>query len=230
LHDITSVLRRRAANVRLVVVPAAVQGASAPEELCRALDRVNRWGGADLVIIGRGGGAHEDLWAFNDERVARAVAACRVPTISAVGHEIDISICDLVADYRAATPSAAAEAATRSQDELRGELARLSSRITSSTRSVVRSSADRLRHLARDLAAASSDHVLSRRTQLETIAGRLHVLSPLATLARGYAVARGTDGTTLDSIAAFRDRMSFELVVRDGVVPAKVSGARRGSP
>jgi exodeoxyribonuclease VII large subunit len=94
----------------------------------------------------------------------------------------------------------------------------------------VRSSADRLRHLARDLAAASSDHVLSRRTQLETIAGRLHVLSPLATLARGYAVARGTDGTTLDSIAAFRDRMSFELVVRDGVVPAKVSGARRGSP
>jgi exodeoxyribonuclease VII large subunit len=230
LHDITSVLRRRAANVRLVVVPAAVQGASAPEELCRALDRVNRWGGADLVIIGRGGGALEDLWAFNDERVARAVAACRVPTISAVGHEIDISICDLVADYRAATPSAAAEAATRSQDELRGELARLSSRITSSTRSVVRSSADRLRHLARDLAAASSDHVLSRRTQLETIAGRLHVLSPLATLARGYAVARGTDGTTLDSIAAFRDRMSFELVVRDGVVPAKVSGARRGSP
>jgi exodeoxyribonuclease VII large subunit len=230
LHDITSVLRRRAANVRLVVVPAAVQGASAPEELCRALDRVNRWGGADLVIIGRGGGAHEDLWAFNDERVARAVAACRVPTISAVGHEIDISICVLVADYRAATPSAAAEAATRSQDELRGELARLSSRITSSTRSVVRSSADRLRHLARDLAAASSDHVLSRRTQLETIAGRLHVLSPLATLARGYAVARGTDGTTLDSIAAFRDRMSFELVVRDGVVPAKVSGARRGSP
>jgi len=229
LHDITSVLRRRAANVQLVVVPAAVQGASAPEELCRALDRVNRWGGADLVIIGRGGGAHEDLWAFNDERVARAVAACRVPTISAVGHEIDISICDLVADYRAATPSAAAEAATRSQDELRGELARLSSRITSSTRSVVRSSADRLRHLARDLAAASSDHVLSRRTQLETIAGRLHVLSPLATLARGYAVARGADGSTLDSIAAFRDRMPFELVVRDGVVPAKVSGARRAS-
>jgi len=100
LHDIKAVIRRRAANVRLVVVAAAVQGNSAPEELCFALDQVNRWGGADLVIIGRGGGAHEDLWAFNDERVARAVAACRVPTISAVGHEIDISICDLVADYR----------------------------------------------------------------------------------------------------------------------------------
>jgi len=86
-----------------------------------------------------------------------------------------------------------------------------------------------LRHLARDVAAASNEHISSRRTQLETIAGRLHALSPLATLARGYAVARGEDGTTLDSIAAFRDRMPFELVVRDGVVPAKVSGPRRES-
>jgi len=229
LHDISAVLRRRSANVRLVVVPAAVQGASAPEELCFALDQVNRWGGADVVIIGRGGGAHEDLWAFNDERVARAVAACRVPTISAVGHEIDISICDLVADVRAATPSAAAEAATRSQAELRGELAQLSSRISSAARAVVRASADRLRHLARDVAAASSDHVASRRAQLETVAGRLHVLSPLATLARGYAVARGEDGSTLDSVAAFRDRMSFELVVHDGVVPAKVTRPRKES-
>ena len=108
LHDIVAVVRRRGANVRLVVVPAAVQGDSAPEELCYALDQVNRWGGADLVIVGRGGGAREDLWAFNDERVARAVAACRVPTISAVGHEVDVSICDLVADHRSATPSAAA--------------------------------------------------------------------------------------------------------------------------
>jgi exodeoxyribonuclease VII large subunit len=229
LHDIKAVIRRRAANVRLVVVAAAVQGNSAPEELCFALDQVNRWGGADLVIIGRGGGAHEDLWAFNDERVARAVAACRVPTISAVGHEIDISICDLVADYRAPTPSAAAETATHSRQELQRELAKLSSHIAASTRAVVRSSADRLRHLARDVAAASNEHVASRRTQLETIAGRLHALSPLATLARGYAVARDEDGTTLDSVAAFRDRMPFELVVRDGVVPAKVSGPRRGS-
>jgi len=229
LHDIKAVIRRRAANVRLVVVAAAVQGNSAPEELCFALDQVNRWGGADLVIIGRGGGAHEDLWAFNDERVARAIAACRVPTISAVGHEIDISICDLVADYRAPTPSAAAETATHSRQELQRELAKLSSHIAASTRAVVRSSADRLRHLARDVAAASNEHIASRRTQLETIAGRLHALSPLATLARGYAVARGEDGTTLDSIAAFRDRMPFELVVRDGVVPAKVSGPRRES-
>ena len=118
MHDIIAVLRRRAPSLRVVVVAAAVQGDSAPEEICFALDQLNRWGGADLVIVGRGGGAREDLSAFNHEQVARAVAACHAPTISAVGHEIDLSICDLVADHRAPTPSAAAEAATASLLEL----------------------------------------------------------------------------------------------------------------
>ena len=118
LRDVIAVLRRRAPGVELIVVHAAVQGASAPLELCRAMDRVVRWGGAELVIIGRGGGSREDLWAFNDERVARAVANCPVPTISAVGHEVDMSLCDLVADRRAPTPSAAAEAAVTSREEI----------------------------------------------------------------------------------------------------------------
>src|SRR6185369_4077220 len=115
---VVAVLRRRAPGVELVVVHASVQGDAAPQELCRALARVARWGQAELVIIGRGGGSREDLWAFNDERVARALAACPVPTISAVGHEVDITLCDLVADHRAPTPSAAAEAAVLSRDEL----------------------------------------------------------------------------------------------------------------
>ncbi len=227
LHDIVSVVRRRGADVRLVVVPAAVQGASAPEELCFALDQVNRWGAADLVIVGRGGGAREDLWAFNDERVARAVAACQVPTISAVGHEVDISICDLVADCRAATPSAAAELATRSRDDMRSELGQLSARMASATRALLRARADQLRHLTRDVADASREQVVSRRTQIEAAAARLHALSPVATLSRGYAVARGHDGKTLDSVASFEDDMPFELIVRDGVVPARVDGPRR---
>src|SRR4030095_5813969 len=104
------------------LVPTAVQGDAAPESLCFALDQVARWGDADVVIIGRGGGSREDLWAFNDERVARAIAACPIPTISAVGHETDISISDLVADFRAATPSAAAEAVVRDDAELSSEL------------------------------------------------------------------------------------------------------------
>jgi exodeoxyribonuclease VII large subunit len=222
LHDIIAVLRRRAANVRLVVVPAKVQGDGAVLELCAALDRVNRWGKADLVIVGRGGGGREDLWAFNDERVARAVAACDVPTISAVGHEVDISICDLVADMRAPTPSAAAEAATRSRTELQNELRKVSLRMAAAARAHVRGHADELRHIERDVTAASAELVQRRRGQIQDVAGRLNALSPLATLARGFAVARDEQGATLSDTAAFRDDMPFELVVRDGVVPARV--------
>jgi exodeoxyribonuclease VII large subunit len=175
------------------------------------------------VIIGRGGGGREDLWAFNDERVARAVAACDVPTISAVGHEVDISICDLVADMRAPTPSAAAEAATRSRAELQNELRKVSLRMGSASRALVRHHADELRHVERDVSAASSELVQRRRAGLQDVAGRLNALSPLATLARGYAVARDEHGATLSDALAFREDMPFELVVRDGVVPARVS-------
>ena len=223
LHDIIAVLRRRGAE------RARRRGR---RRRCRATSRrtssaarsisVNRWGGADLVIVGRGGGSREDLWAFNDERVARAVAACHVPTISAVGHEIDISICDLVADHRAPTPSAAAEAATPSLLELRGELRKLALRVsaaTRSTRALAGRSAASPRSRPRPRRLDHSCRV--RQTALETIAGRLNALSPLATLARGYAVARGRDGATLGSAAAFHDGMAFDLIVRDGVVPAR---------
>jgi exodeoxyribonuclease VII large subunit len=229
MHDIIAVLRRRAPSLRVVVVAAAVQGDSAPEEICFALDQLNRWGGADLVIVGRGGGAREDLSAFNHEQVARAVAACHAPTISAVGHEIDLSICDLVADHRAPTPSAAAEAATASLLELHGELRKLGLRVSAATRSTVRSQADRLRHLGRDLSASAHSQLSVRQTALESVAGRLNALSPLATLSRGYSVARGHDGTTLGSAAAFHDGMTFDLVVRDGVVPARVVGNAKES-
>ena len=225
LHDIIAVVRRRAAAVRLVVVPAAVQGDTAPMELCAAIDRVNRWGEADLAIIGRGGGSLDDLWAFNDERVARAVAHCQVPTISAVGHEVDLSICDLVADLRAPTPSAAAEAAVRSADEVRGELRKYSLRVGGAARSIIRDRADTLRHLGRDIAAGVEVRLGERRAQMQAVAGRLNALSPLATLARGYTVARGADGATLSSVEAFRDGQTFDLIVRDGVVPARVDGS-----
>jgi len=229
LHDIIAVVRRRGAAVRLVSVPAAVQGDTARQELIRALDRVNRWGRADLVIIGRGGGAREDLSAFNDERVARAVASCGVPIISAVGHEIDITICDLVADHRAPTPSAAAEAATRSRAELRGELKELSLRMGSATRASIRAHASALRHVSRDVAAASAAQVTRRQSALQRVAGRLHALSPVATLARGYSIARGGDGATLSALSAFSDGMPFDLIVSDGVVPAQVRPSTEGS-
>ena len=137
LQDIRAVAARRFAGVQLVLVPAKVQGDGTAEDLVRAMERIKRWGGADVVIIGRGGGAREDLWAFNDERVARAVAACSVPVISAVGHEVDTSVVDLVADLRAPTPSAAAEAAVPDRDALLGEVASLRGRLLSATSRVM---------------------------------------------------------------------------------------------
>ena len=221
LHDIVAVIRRRRAQVRLVVVPAAVQGDSAPEELCYALDQINRWRGADLVIVSRGGGSREDMWAFNSERVARAVAACYAPTISAVGHEVDLSICDLVADHRAPTPSAAAETATLSKTELEAELRRAAHRLRSSVAAKFSADRDYLRHAARDLVSAAVRQTAVRRASLERVSGRLHALSPLATMARGYSVARGADGRALTSVEQFTKDMPFDLVLRDGTVPAK---------
>jgi exodeoxyribonuclease VII large subunit len=229
LHDIIAVVRRRTAGVRVVAVGAAVQGENAREEICYAIDQVNRWGQADLVIVGRGGGAHEDLSAFNDERVARAVAGCVVPTISAVGHEIDISICDLVADFRAPTPSAAAEAATRTRAELQSELRDLSSRMTAAASSLVRGGEEITRRLGRDLATSAATHVAHRHGSVKQLAARLHALSPLATLARGYAIARSESGATLSSASAFHSEMPFDLVVRDGVVSARVERVERSA-
>jgi len=230
LHDIVAVVRRRAVAVRLVVVAAAVQGEFAPDELCFALDQVNRWGEADLVIVGRGGGAREDLWAFNDERVARAVAACTSPTISAVGHEVDVSICDLIADHRAPTPSAAAELATPSRSDLDSELRKVALRVSSAVRAELRGANDALCHAGRSLVSAGRSQMEERRGAVRAVAGRLHALSPIATLARGYAVARDAEGKTLASIAQFAESMPFDLIVRDGSVPASVRDAPTRRP
>jgi exodeoxyribonuclease VII large subunit len=218
LHDIVAVVRRRAPHVRVVVVPATVQGDAAIEELCFAIDQVSRWNGADTIIIGRGGGAREDLHAFNDERVARALARCPVPTISAVGHEIDITICDLVADHRAPTPSAAAEAAVRATEELVGELQSRARHLLGAVASRIDEAGGALHRVAGELTSASRSAIDRRGGRIASAAGRLHALSPLATLSRGYAIARDDDGRTLASVDAFVSGQEFDLRVRDGVV------------
>jgi exodeoxyribonuclease VII large subunit len=220
LRDIVSVVRRRAPGVQLVVAHAAVQGESAPLEICAALERVARWGCADLVIIGRGGGSREDLRAFDDERVARAVAACPVPTISAVGHEIDVSLCDLVADRRAATPSAAAEAAVRSREEIALELRGQRQRLVAAMDGCLYEPRRRAILASQELARSASRAIQGRRHALSALAGRLDALSPLATLGRGYGVATGAGGRTLASAADFAAGQPFALRLRDGVVDA----------
>jgi len=222
LKDITAALSRRGSKVRLVVVPAAVQGESAVGDLVRALAKVARWGGADVLIVARGGGGREDLWAFNDERVARALAASTIPTISAVGHEIDISICDLVADVRAATPSAAAEIVAKSEDELEQILAGVGARMARTVGWRVESARTRYRAAGRALRNASAQVIHRGRTRLAGLAGSLHALSPLSTLHRGYAVPRDPSGRTLRSAHDFAPAMPFDLLLRDGTVRAVV--------
>lgn len=200
VRDIIAVARRRAPSVEIVIVPARVQGDGAPETLCHALDVVSRWGGADVVIIGRGGGGHDDLWAFDDEQVARALAASPVPTISAVGHEVDLSVCDLVADLRAPTPSAAAEAAVPLEIDSRS----------------------RLTAVGNALHGRMMRRVRQAQQTLTAVAGHLNALSPLSTLARGYAVARDIEtGTTLSSVDQFAPGMRFDLLLGDGTVRAR---------
>jgi exodeoxyribonuclease VII large subunit len=220
VRDVIAVLRRRAPGVQLVVAHAAVQGESAPRELCATLARVARWGVADLVIIARGGGSREDLWAFNNERVARMLAASPVPTISAVGHEIDTSLCDLVADLRAPTPSAAAEAAAMSHNEIRLTVRNLHRCLLQAMDDRLHDRRVRAERARRQLGAATDARIRARSERIRALSGRLNALSPLATLERGFAVARDASGRTLSSVGDFATGEPFLLRVRDGDVEA----------
>jgi len=264
LRDIVAVIRRRNAGVHIVVIPAAVQGEAAPASLIAALDRLARWvaGGAqwrgpalptpEVLIIGRGGGSREDLWAFNDEQVARAIAACAIPTISAVGHETDVSIADLVADLRAATPSVAAEHAVAVLAEVRQQVAQLAGvmadglqdRIDVARRDVDRH-ADALSRRSqlvverrRARAARVADRLVRavpravevRKALVATASAKLSARSPLAVLERGFSVARGAKGETLGRRDAFTPGTSFELALRDGRVRAKTESVHADAP
>lgn len=229
-HDIVAVTRRRAPATELVLVPAQVQGEGAPESLIHALDQVTRWGDCDLVIIGRGGGSREDLWCFNDEALCRAVAAFPIPIVSAVGHEVDVSLCDLVADWRAPTPSAAAERAVPDHLALVAHVRALGLQLRATLERRARRGRQALlqtgRHLSRS-ARALTDRARARTAHA---AARLDALSPLATLARGYAVARAADGTALTSIESFHPGLAFRVVLRDGEVAATAGELHPGAP
>ncbi len=229
LRDIVAVMRKRSLGARLVVCPAQVQGDTAAGEIAAAIRRVGRWGKADVLIVGRGGGSKDDLWAFNDERVARAVASCPVPVSSAVGHEVDLTVCDAVADLRAPTPSAAAAAASVSRDEV-------TKAFVSGRRDLSDVMTSRLRTLRRDvervrglIAAAAEQIVPQRRSFLANAAARLNALSPLATLSRGYAVARDQSGSALTSAHQFSAGLKFALLLHDGQIAAKTEEVKGSS-
>ncbi len=249
LRDVLSVIGRRAPWTRVVVRGTRVQGEGSAEEIAGALTLLAGSGLADVIIVGRGGGAVEDLWAFNEEPVARAIAASPVPVVSAVGHEIDVTISDLVADLRAPTPSAAAEAVVPDIEVLRAALRRVPEQLGRALRRGVErrqaNVADTLRVLARGmerrlaparqaldrsltgLERAALDRARLRRLTLATLSGRLDALSPLATLQRGYSVARAPDGSLLKRVEDLPEGLDFHLRVRDGTVAARSRGPLR---
>lgn len=229
LHDIAAVIRKRSLGARLVVCPAQVQGDTAALEIAAAIRRVGRWGKADVLIVGRGGGSKDDLWAFNDERVARAVVASAVPVISAVGHEVDLTVCDAVADFRVPTPSAAAAAACASRDEVRKAFSLAKRDIAEVVQKRIRDEQRHLERVASTISQAGLQIVARKKAALGACAARLNALSPLATLSRGYAVARDQKGTALTSAGQFAPGLKFDLLLHDGQIAAKTEEVRDSS-
>jgi exodeoxyribonuclease VII large subunit len=224
LRDIVAVMRKRNLGARLVVCPAQVQGETAAGEIAAAIRRVGRWAKADVLIVGRGGGSKDDLWAFNDERVARAVAQSPIPVISAVGHEVDLTVCDAVADLRAPTPSAAAVAACASRDDVRRALTLAGRTLSESAQRRIRNERRDIEKLTLRLGQSSVGTVSRKKALLGTCAARLNALSPLATLSRGYAVARDPNGRALTSANQFAPGAEFDLLLHDGDIRATTQG------
>ncbi len=246
LHDILTVLRRRAPWTRVVLRGARVQGEGASGEIARAVRTLAGSGLVDVLIVGRGGGSIEDLWAFNEEPVARAIAASPVPVISAVGHEVDVTIADLVADLRAPTPSAAAESVVpdgetirEGLEAVRGRLARAlrrqterrrhrldaaGIRLSRAARGILQPHRHRLERVAGALEGAMRREIQLRRERLARAAGQVDALSPLSTLRRGYAVPLAPGGRVLRRCAEFEPGSAFDLRVVDGRVRCDVQG------
>lgn len=291
IHDILNVLKRRFASLEVLLYPVRVQGDGAASEIAAAIADMNRLDEVDVLIVGRGGGSLEDLWAFNEEILARAVRRSRIPIISAVGHETDWTICDFAADLRAPTPSAAAELVTASAEELRGQVESLAHRLRLGIESylagresrlgmlrqalhdpttLVGHLAQRVDDLAERLALGLENDLIRRRerfnrleqslsfnnpihliadgrqglqrlesdcnrlmqSKLEALrlafgeqAARLEVLSPLSTLARGYAIAlRDKDGTVVTDAARLAVGELLQLNLHRGTATCRVEG------
>jgi len=220
VHDIIRVLRKRWPAAKVLLLPVRVQGAEAPPEIAGAIRYANEHRLADVMIVGRGGGSMEDLWCFNDERVARAIYASEIPVISAVGHEPDVTIADFAADLRAATPSNGAELCVPDQAELREYLDSMEIRAGQALKKSIAARREKLAQLAGRRAMQSpANYIGDRRAQLDALtarlgagerqsvmkakeryaalAGKLDAMSPLKVLGRGYAIARKADGTVI---------------------------------
>ena len=245
IHDMLRILNRRYPLSKVMLLPVRVQGAEAPAEIAGAIRYANRWHLADVIITGRGGGSMEDLWAFNDERVARMIYASEIPVVSAVGHEPDVTISDFVADRRAATPSNAAEIVAPDQQELRQRLDAMQLRMLQSLQkqlqvdrrqvqllsqarvlqdpmNYVLERRTRLAQLQKQLASAMRQRLAAERERFAKRAAALDAMSPLKVLGRGYALVKnGQKLVKSTNDAKPGDRLTLQL--SDGTLPAIVA-------
>ncbi len=246
IHDILNVVNRRFCGTQLLLYPVKVQGEGAAEEIAAAIEAMNRLEGAEVLIVGRGGGSLEDLWEFNEEVVARAVYHSRIPVISAVGHETDWTICDLVADLRAPTPSAAAELVVASRLELEQKVRDHGVRLRDALWNIWKDHQERLAELAASAAFRQPRYLLdqfaertddlSRRLQMafktglsfkrqscQNLTGRLNALNPLGILERGYAVTFGPAGKVLKSVQGITAGDEITTRLHKGSLVSKVT-------
>ncbi len=245
IQDIFNVLKRRYPACEVVVRPAQVQGEGAAQDIARAIEEFNACGGADVLIVGRGGGSVEDLWAFNEEIVARAVYNSHIPIISAVGHETDYSICDFVADLRAPTPSAAAELAVPDRAELKAELLAYKQQLFTFVRNEIafqrnkltaieksgalkdpivkiNDSRKNLAYLSERLGDMAEARLKAKKLEFSGLVGKLDALSPLGVIARGYALV-SKDGSLLTSVSAVSEGDNIKIKLSDGEAFAQVT-------
>ncbi|MBQ9687193.1 MAG: exodeoxyribonuclease VII large subunit [Oscillospiraceae bacterium] len=252
VHDMIRILGHRWPMAKVLLLPVRVQGVEAPPEIAGAIRYANEFNVADLIITGRGGGSIEDLWAFNDERVARAIYASRIPVISAVGHEPDVTISDYVADRRASTPSNAAEIAVPDYREMTDILNSYEIRASQAMRKELSGLKDRLAsYRDRPVMATPTAHIDNRRIELDYMRDRLasaqekrlhqcrqtfigltaslEAMSPLRVLTRGYAVVTGEDGSCIRSVGELSAGDRFCLTLSDGSANCLVENAKRSS-
>lgn len=246
VQDITNIIRRRFPSADIVLAPVLVQGESAPEQLVRAVNKFSASKIADVVIIGRGGGSAEDLWAFNDEQLAYAVYNCETPIISGVGHETDFTVCDFVADVRASTPSAAAELAVPDRQELISYYFKQKQYISAMLDRKIKTAQLRLENQQRRMSASSPKlkaeqlekqlsaksekltrfmniYISNKENKLIAAKGKLDGLNPLNVLNRGYAIAEKNE-KIITSSKQLKDGDDFTVILSDGKINAKVCG------
>lgn len=252
LHDMLRILRKRYPLTRVRLLPVRVQGAEAPGEIAAAIAYADHYKLADLLIVGRGGGSIEDLWAFNDEQVARAIYHCSIPVISAVGHEPDFTISDFVADLRAATPSNAAELAVPDQDALRQTLDSATSAMASALWRQIQAARNHLKLLSDSPAMKSPEAYLEQRQKalaylqarlvaaqekglsvakqrFYTQAAKLEAMSPLKVLLRGYAMVQDDSQQVVRSVSQVKENDRISISVSDGTIQAVVTAAQEGT-